>query len=452
MTFTEILKTLNTLESTSSSNEKKNILKEAMTDMDFCRVLTFALDPKMTYHIKKLPEPRNNLFHPAKPMGMREVFSMLKTLDAQTGATDSQKLELASGVSNCKDTAEVTRRILKKDLRCGVKIGLVNKVHPGFIKVWPYMRCKSHSEKNLEKIKYPAFSQLKADGTHIDIMCSNGIVSFHSRIGREYNFLGQLDDDAGLLFEEYHIDGVFIGEGTVVDENGNTLDRATGNGIITKGLKGTLTEEEARRIRISLWEFVELDEFKNNIGHTKYEDSWEFVLYRTSILNKIKPIECEVVNDYEEAIIHYKDVKSRGLEGLILKNFSGTFKATDSGTPNQVKVKAVLGEEYEAEFRLIRVNPGKEGTRFQNGVGSFEYISECGKIHGNVGSGLSHEQRDSLTTEDIENTIATIRFDDLVKDKRDNSTWSLYAPRIVELFRDKTKADTLEYVQELIGA
>jgi len=452
MTFQEILDSFGILESHSSTNEKKEQLKVFMEDDDFCQVLQFALDPKLTFFIKKLPEPKNDLFQQIKYWTMPEVFSALKTLSSQTGATDAQKQELANSIGNSKAAIEVVKRILKKDLRCGVKIGLVNAVIPGFIEVWPYMRCRSHSEKNLKNINYPAFAQLKADGTHIDIKWEDGEIGFFSRTGREYDFLGELDKDAKKLFNDGNIQGVFIGEGTVLDENGNTLPRATGNGIIDKALSGTLSAEEASRIRINLWEFVELDEFFDGKGALEYQESWEFVLEITKSLEKISPIECQVVDSYEEALAYYKDVKARKLEGLILKNFDGQFVSTNTGTKNQVKVKAVLGEEYEAEFRLIHVNPGKEGTRFQNGVGSIAYESEDGKIVGNVGSGFTHEQRDTLTTDDVICTIATIRFDDLVQDKRDPSKWALYAPRMIELFRDKTEADTLEYVEELMGA
>jgi hypothetical protein len=448
------MEVLDTLEAHPGILSKQELLKSYMLDKDFCRVLTYALTPKKTYHIKKLPQPRSNMFRPAHYMGMPEVFSFLDVLNSQTGATDIQKLELAEGISNCPATKEIVMRILKGDLRCGVKEGLVNRTVPGFIEVWPYMRCRSHSEANLKNIVYPCIAQLKANGAHIDVKYENGELGFFSRPGRQFNFFGQLDEDAMAIFEDTNTglgphEGVYIGEGTVLDADGNTLDRATGNGIINKALKDTLTVEEASRIRLSLWEYVPLEEFFNGNSQMEYSDSWREVLERTAGLTKIAPIEHQIVENYSEAIAYYRDVKARKLEGLILKNFSGTFWSTNSGTPDQVKVKAALGEEYEAEFRLIRTNPGKEGTRFENGVGSIAYVSECGLISGNVGSGLSHKQRDTLTDADIEGTIATLRFDELVKGKGKDATYSLYAPRIVELFRDKRFADDLEYVQEL---
>lgn len=451
MTFQEILARLDILSSVTSTLEKQVLLGYYMEDKDFRNVLRFALDPKLSFKMSKLPTPRENLFSSASPLNEREAFSVLKTFSVQKGVSDIEKLELAEGVRKCTGATELINRIVKKDLRCGVKAALVNKVEEGFISLWPYMRCKSHTKKNFENITYPAIAQLKADGLCITLK-SDGITGkFFSRVGNEFDFLGMFNDDFTHLFDRGELNGAFIGEGIVLAEDGSILDRKTGNGIINKGLHGTLTKEEASRIRIQLWEFVPLDRFLTSKGDTiPYNESLKIVEKQTRFLKKITPIEYQMVYDYEEVLAYYKDVKERNLEGLIVKNLNGVFKTTSSGSPNQVKVKAVLGEEYEAEFRIIGINPGKEGTRFEHGVGSLQYISECGRIRGNVGSGFSHKERDAWGPEILEKII-TIRFDDLIQDKRDTSTWSLYAPRKVDVFRDKLEADTLEYVRELIG-
>jgi DNA ligase-1 len=434
------------------TTDKKALLESFMEDKNFCTVLRFALDPQMHFKIKKLPEASENIFSAAAQFNEREVFSALKTFASQRGVSNKEKQELADAINKVPGAREIVKRIIKKDLRCGVKTALVNSVVPGFIQLWPYMRCKSHSEKNFEKIEYPAIAQLKANGTHIDIVFNGKELTFHSRIGNRYDFLGVLDKEAFELFDNGKITGVFIGEGIVLDENGKILDRKTGNGIITKALHGTITKEEASRIRIQLWEYVSYETF---FGLTEGVCYFESLNFLENQVNKYKPgkisvIEYDFVENYEEVLSYYKDVKERELEGLVVKNFFGKFKSTNSGSPNQVKVKAVLGEEFEAEFEIVGINPGKEGTRFENGVGSLQYTSKCGRVVGNVGSGFSHEERDSWRAEDVCGEIATIRFDEIIQDKRDNSKYSLYAPRFIEFRVDKHEADTLEYIQDLV--
>ena len=450
MTFEDIAIRLQILAEEPSTLGKRNLLFGYLNDNEFRQVLKLALDPKLSFKMSKLPTPRENVFSSAAQFNERETFSALKTFAAQRGVSDVEKLELAGAIRKLKGATEVVNRIVKKDLRCGVKANLVNKVEPGFIKLWPYMRCRSHSKKNFENIKYPSIAQLKADGTHIDIVYDGTRIKFHSRIGNEYDFLGELDEDANTLFTNIENPSVFIGEGVVIDNNGHVLDRKTGNGIINKALHGTISKEEASRIRIQLWEYVPLSKFEREVGESPtYERALFITEEQTAHCNKISTIEWQYVENYEEILAYYKGVKERGLEGLVVKNLTGHFKSTNSGSADQVKVKAVLGEEYEAEFRVIGINPGKEGTRFEHGVGSLQYESECGKIIGNVGSGFSHEERDTWGIEII-GKMVTIRFDDLVCDKRNEDKFALYAPRFIE-FREKTDADTLEYVQELMG-
>lgn len=452
MNFVEILNALDEIARCSGTNEKKDRLRVRLQDKNFSMVVRLALDPKLHFKMTKLPTPKDDLLSVAAQFNEREVFSCLKTFAAQAGVSNVEKYELAGAVNKVPGATEIINRIIKKDLRCGVKLAVVNSVHPDFIKVWPYMRCRSHSEKNLGNIKYPAIAQLKANGTHIDIVydSSSRKLSFHSRVGNEYDFLGMLNDEAMKLFNDGKMSGVFIGEGVVLDNNGHILDRKTGNGVITKALEGTITREEISRIRIQLWEFVPYENFfdEDKGIHLEYEDSLDLVEMQTENLLQFSSIEYQMVENYEEVLSYYRDVKSRNLEGLVIKNTDGIFKSTNSGTPNQVKVKAVLGEEFEAEFRIVGINPGKEGTRFQYGIGSLQYVSQCGRIVGNVGSGMSHKERDCWTDQDVVGKIATIRFDEIIQDKRDDSVYSLYAPRLIEL-REKDIADTLEYVQEL---
>lgn len=451
MDFSEVLQLLTKIAEEPSTTAKKKLIGENIEDNFFRTVLLLALDSRFHYKIKELPSPAGGLLNQTKPMTKEEVLKTLRQLSKQKGVSDAEKQHLVNGAAFLPQALEVIKRIVNKDLRCGVGAKLVNAVRPTLIFEWPYMRCRSHNDKNLSNIQYPAIAQLKADGTHIDIVKKDGQLSFHSRIGNEYDFLGVLDKEAEKLFTEDTVDGVFIGEGLVLDESGTDyLSRKEGNGIITKALKGTITKEEASRIRIHLWEYATLKSFFDaHLDGIVYEKSFTLVEKVCAGNEIFEPIRSWDVDSYEEVLSIYKGVKEEGLEGLVLKNKLGTFVNSQTGSPNQVKVKAVIGEEFEAEFLITGFNPGKKGTRFENGLGSLSYVSECGRITGNVGSGFSHEQREDWKEEDVMDLIATIRFDSLIQSKENSRGYALYAPRFIEFRSDKDKADTLEYVKEL---
>ena len=452
MSFSTIVNQLAELRAVSSILQKKDLLADFLQDDDFRQVCQYALDSRLAYKMKQL-SPVKSVDSRLAGRSLSEMFSMLLDYDKATGLTKADKLFFSNVVhSTGKEAVEVINVILGRDLKCGVGLALINDVYPDTIFFWPYMRCRSYSKRNMGNIRFPAYSQLKADGLHIDIVMDfEGKVGFFSRKGNEFDFQGVLNASASNLFADKK-SGVFIGEGVVLDNNGHELDRKTGNGVINKALSGSIDHEEISRIRFHLWEYVPYNAFHGKDNAV--------LPYRTSFANVIKacehndifsPIEHQIVENLAEATAHYRDVKERKLEGLVLKNFHGTFENSNAGSKHQVKMKAVEGEEYEAEFRVVGFKLGKPGTQFCVGLGSLGYASEDGKISGFVGSGFSHEQRRTLTPENTFDKIITIRFDSLIQDKRSVEQYSLYAPRIIA-FRDceKDTADTLEYVLELV--
>ncbi len=448
--FAEVLQQLDTIADISSTASKKlRVTRYLMASAFFERVLVLALDSRYHFHINKLPEPGYDIFSTPEPMTPDEILDYLEALAQQSGASHADKQKLADVANSFQGGLEIVSRIVKKDLRCGVGVKLVNSAKSGLLFEWPYMRCRSYTEKNMQNIKEFAIAQEKADGAHVDVVFDGHDVSFHSRTGKPLNFLGALDESALALFDDCQ-PGVFIGEAIAVDDDGNVLPRKTGNGLIAKANKGTITNYEAEQIRLVLWEYVALDVFFQNddSGQLPYDASFRKVLVACDSSDKCDPINFQYVSSQEDIVAFYRAVKKSGGEGLVVKNLDGHFKSTNSGSKDQVKVKALDGEEYEAEFRITDFNFGKAGTRFEKGLGSLAYVSEDGLIFGNVGSGFSHHERDSLTYDDVIGRVVTLRFDELITDKADGAL-RLYAPRFIEFREDKDAVDTTKYVKEL---
>ena len=168
MSLKKTLEKLNKLEQTKSSNEKKVLLRKYLKNKKFVNVVRYALDKRLTFNIKQAPtyfeikgrKPKTNT-----------IFKFLDKLNNQTGASDQNKLNLFLIASIDKETHEVVSRIVKKDLRCGCGIKLINEAVPDTIYYRPYMRCST--EKKINRIKFipelGAFVQEKADGTYVDV-------------------------------------------------------------------------------------------------------------------------------------------------------------------------------------------------------------------------------------------------------------------------------------------
>ena len=112
------------------------------------------------------------------------------------------------------DSAELFKRILNKDLRCGISVKSINSVFPGLIPLLegggekpPFMLLKNYNPK---KIKYPVLVAIKKDGVRCH--CAETTYSRqgkeligHQHIVNELSTIGAFDGELcvdGKIFDE----------------------------------------------------------------------------------------------------------------------------------------------------------------------------------------------------------------------------------------------------------
>ena len=118
------------LEADNSKLAKQAIIKSAMEEGldEFFEGITMALDPMVTFGVKKVPERSDVL------TGQGLIWRDFKVLAEQlanrelTGHAARDAIELVMGVATTEQWNGFYRRILIKDLRCGVSEKTVNNV------------------------------------------------------------------------------------------------------------------------------------------------------------------------------------------------------------------------------------------------------------------------------------------------------------------------------------
>ena len=253
----KILDILNQLEATTKRTEKIGIISANKDNATFMRVLKYALDPYMNFYIRKIPA-----YTATGGMSLHEALNQLNHLADRTHTGHAGIAHLQNILSSVDaDDAIVIERIIGKDLRCGAADGTVNAVVEGFIPTYPCLLARPYDEKNIKNIVYPAFSQLKADGLRVNFIVKGGTVTVCGRSGRDIDLLGHMDELILFVAAQTGGDCVFDGELVVVDKQGKILDRKTGNGIINKAIKGTISAAEAKQVRVQLWDLIPFAEF-----------------------------------------------------------------------------------------------------------------------------------------------------------------------------------------------
>lgn len=432
-----ILQIINEVASDNSRLHKEAVLKREVGNETLKEVFKAAYDPTINYYIKKIPE--YDAGHCFPQLDLRAAIRNLDDLSTRKFTGNAASNNLGWILQNCSvEDAKVIEMIIKRDLRCGVTSTTVNKVWKNLIPEYPYMRCSLPKEVKMDSLPWKSgmYSQLKADGMFANINhYPDGEIQITSRNGSEF----PLNEFFNLLIDikEVFNKGTQSHGELLVYRNGELLPRQIGNGILNSVLKNGNLPDDCE-IHYEVWDNIPLECVKSK-GKCliEYSKRLEGISVENSSL--IHLIETRVVYSMKEALEHYSEKVSQGLEGTIIKYPNAIWK--DGTSKEQIKMKV----EVEVDLEIVGFNPGN--GKNEQYFGSIIAVSSDRKLKVNV-SGFSdevrkwiHENRDSLM-----NTVMTVKSNSLMKPSESNEYYSLFLPRFVEFRQDKTEADSLQRI------
>lgn len=427
-----MLHILEKLQKTASRNEKLVILKEHKDNEVLKQFFYLALDPLVTFGIKKIPPfARND--KPALALGY--VFDELLDKFATRELTGNAAIAYLGELLSSMDTvdAEVVFRVIDKDPACGVAEATVNAVWDGLIFDFPVMKAMPHDEKTIQNITFPAISQLKLDGARAQILVQDDKVTVFSSSGREIETHGQFDWMGPITHNV-----VFDGELLVTEPTGKFMERKKGNGIVNRAVKGTIPVEQAKQLHFVAFDVIPLPDWKTGVWKTPYEKRFNhLVSYSEKFRHNVSIVETKVVNTEREALLHFKKLYKDGNEGTILKDKNGPWE--NKRSKYQIKMKGIL----TCDLRVVRV---EEGTGKNKGkIGALVCQSSDGELEVNVGTGLTDADR-ATKFEFYVDKIVEVQYNERIVNKNEGSKWSLFLPRFVQIRIDKTEADSIDLI------
>ena len=415
------------LASNASRNYKIEQLEANRNDKLLREVVRLALDPFTQFYIRKIPKYKPN---PNEGIALAFALDSLYDLSARH-VTGNAAIDHLRGMLEAlnQDDAKVIERIIAKDLKCGVALSTANTVWTGLLKDYPVMLCSQFEKKLVDKIQYPALVQTKMDGMRFNAIVRNGVVEYRSRNGKEIQLLGNLDADFLALAGD--VDCVFDGE-LLVKIDGKILDRQTGNGVLNKANKGTISAVEAATVHATVWDVIPFLYFQDGECPVPYGKRFASLntLINTHEPEKVATVTSWEVQNIEEANELFTELLARGEEGIILKDKSGIWENKRSKT--QIKFKG----ELECDLKIVGI---EEGTgKYAGMLGAIQCESADGVIKVSVGSGFTDADRKTYGKEVI-GKIAAIKYNMRIKNKAGEE--SLFLPIVLEIREDKDVAD-----------
>ena len=419
----------NDLAANSSRNYKIEQLEKHRDNQTLIQIVRLALDPFTNFYIRKIPSYTQDKHITTLENALGGLYDLSHRVVTGNAGIEYLRMLLSS---LSVDDAKVLERIISKDLKCGVQVSTANAVWTGLVHEYPVMLCSQFEQKLVDKVKFPALVQTKMDGMRFNAIVRDGKVEYRSRNGKEIQLLGNLDDDFVKMAGD--VDCIFDGE-LLVKDNGKILDRQTGNGILNKANKGTISDKEASMVHATVWDVVPYMYFIDGYCPVQYGKRWESLctLIAKNQPHKVSLVDSWEVDTYDEAKTLFEGLLADGQEGIILKDKSGVWE--DKRAKHQIKFKG----ELECDLKIVAV---EEGTgKYAGMLGAIICESADGVVKVSVGSGLNDEHRINLwhIKKEILDKIVAVKYNMRTKNKAGEE--SLFLPIFVEIRDDKNVAD-----------
>jgi DNA ligase-1 len=418
------------LEADNSRLAKEAILETAMNEdlTEFFEGVGMCLDKLYTFGVKQVPTKEED-------NGQGLTWDNFKLLAQSlyrrelTGHAARDAIQLAMSVASKQQWNDFYRRILIKDLRCGVSEKTVNtvakKTGKDVYKV-PVFECMlAHDSANHEKkVKGKKLLEHKLDG----VRCLT-VIDYESRTVVQYTRNGKVLENFGHITKALEDNLDNFGRSYVLD------------GEIMSGSFQDLMKQVHRKSNVAatdavlhLFDILPLSEFKSGesvMGQRRRSNmlkTFANIFADTGCIELVPQVEVDL--DTLVGEIEFKEFNKKaitaGFEGVMLKSIDASYVCKRDTA--WLKLKPFI--EVSLEIKDVEEGTGRNEGRL--GAVICEGIDDGKTIRVNVGSGFTDDDRDSYWREraDIIGHVVEVRADAVTQNQ--DGTYSLRFPRFLK--------------------
>ena len=418
------------LEADNSRLAKEAVIQSAMEEGldEFFEGVKMALDPLVTFGVKQVPEKEEN--EVLTPQGLAwPTFKELtrKLIDRQlTGHNARDAIILCKDLATAEQWNMFYRRILIKDLRCGVSEKTVNKIAKKFPQyAIPTFTCPlAHDSANHEK-KMVGKKQIeiKLDGVRVITIIRGNKVEMFSRNGKQFHNFGHIIAEIEQVIAQKPAPYDLVLDGEVMSANFQDLMKQVHR-------KDGKQSDDAV---LHLFDMCPLADFQKGIWdkpqsfRSQAVKAW--VEQNTSILKHVQALEWEEVDlSTTEGNKRFVDLNKAavdgGYEGVMIKDIDAPYEC--KRTHSWLKAKPFI----EITLKVVDVEQGTGRNEGRLGAVIVEGEDDGYNYRLNCGSGFTDSQRDEfwIKRTDLIGQLIEIRADARTK-SQDSETYSLRFPR-----------------------
>ena len=421
---------ISTLEDHNSRLDKEAIIlaQAEAGNREFFEGARLALDPMITFGLKQIPEKKDE-----DGSGLDwDSFSLIITGFVNRSLTGNLARDTVAKMMKSATKAQWNgwyRRILIKDLRCGVSEKTVNKVVE---KKWPdyaipIFSCQlAHDSANHEsKVSGQKLIEVKLDGVRvITIVYPDGRVDMFSRNGKELVNFPHVTEQISAVVKKIPPPYALVLDGEIMSSSFQDL--------MTQVHRKS--DVKANDAILNLFDMCPLEDFekgfwdKSQTVRSQMVQAW--VEQNNEMLPNVTCLANELVDlDTDAGQLRYKEINAQavtgGYEGIMIKDPEAGYECKRSVA--WLKLKPFI----EVSLEVVDVEEGTGRNVGRLGAIVCQGVDDGKAIRVNVGSGFSDSDRDIFWTsrDSLLGQIVEVRADAVTQNQ--DGTYSLRFPRFL---------------------
>jgi DNA ligase-1 len=415
--------TIKALEATNSRNDKEAILKEALDQYpELLQIFTATLDPYVNYYIIQMPAKGTGT-----GLSLERFLEKISFLpDREITGNDARDLiRTLSQEATEEEWHYIYKRIILKDLKCGVTEKTINKVYKaktGKDLIQTFSCQLAHdSADHQSKMVGPKIIQSKLDGVRIIAIRIGKACTLYSRTGKIISNFPQVQDAiSSLKLPESYEDGIVF-DGEIMSASFQDLMKQLNR-------KDNVNTSDSKYF---IFDILPLGEFTRNSSSLNQLERMEKLTEIIKLNNSSELLDMlshDIVDlSTDDGQAQYIEINRRaiesGYEGIMIKDPTAVYQC--KRTSAWLKMKPFI--EVTVEIKGYEEGTGKHISV----LGGFQCDGyDSGKNFSvSVGGGYTDEQRKTFweSRENLIGQLIEVRADAITKNQ--DGTYSLRFPR-----------------------
>ena len=423
------------LESSDSRLHKESVIEKALmaAKLGSANAQCFlfncyqAYNPYYVFGVKKVPETEGLT---GKPNPWPKFWGMLEGLRTRslTGHNAKTAIEFMSEQFDSVEWNGLARRVIIKDLRCGITERTLNKVLENTEWRIPVFECQlaTDSEKHAGKMTGQKRIEQKLDGVRVLAVLTATSTNLYSRNGKPFeNFphiVEQLDSIKHRILPLTYKKGIVL-DGEIIGESFQALMKQAQrkSDVKTDGMV------------YSVFDIIPIDDFERGFWNAQQYKRLAELEENRSIFDSTDcvrimdgiTVDLDTAEGHDIMRRYATDAVDAGFEGIMIKDLGAPYECRRSTF--WMKWKPTI----TVDLNIIGFEEGTGRNLGRLGAIICEGIDDDRNIRVNVGSGFSDSDRDgywSARNELLGNVVEVMA--DAVTQNQDG-TYSLRFPRFV---------------------